>query len=465
MTASPTTGSTTGAIANPPLRPVRKATRDTTAPIVGGVAAGLARHLGWSPLWVRVAFAATGVTGFGIVLYAAFWLVLPAEDRFEHDAPGLESAARTGKRPGRVRRLADAGPAVAATSVVFGVILMVNLKFGGYLLWPLALVAVGVALIWRQADEAQRERWQDARTGRVNPMRAVFGQGGWASYTRIAAGLGFIAVAFVFFTLQEGSLATARDMVVAGLLGMLGLGIVVGPWIARLAADFAAERAERVRTQERADVAAHLHDSVLQTLALIQKNAQNGPMVARLARSQERDLRSWLYVGDRVGEGTAAAALRGVAAEAEDAYAVTVEVVNVGDCDIDERVQPLINAAREAVANAAKHAGTGKIDVYAEVSALAVDVFVRDRGQGFDLDQIAEDRLGVRNSIIDRMTRHGGSAEVSSAPGEGTEVRLHMPRSARPRAPVDAESAESEAPQQPVDRSKSTQQKCEETDD
>lgn len=430
MTTFPTTPPATGPADGPTMgRPPRKATRDTTSPIVGGVAAGLANHLAWPTVWVRAGFVVTAVMGFGIPLYAVLWLVLPSGERFHHDSPGLESATRVGKRPGRVRRLADAGPAIAVASAGFGFILLLNLLTGGGILWPLILVAIGIALIWRQADEAQRERWLDA-TGRINPVRVVFGHGGWASYSRVFAGLTFIALAFVWFALQEGSLSTASDMAVAGLLGVLGLGIAVGPWVARLASDFAAERAERIRTQERADVAAHLHDSVLQTLALIQKNSQDAALVAKLARSQERELRSWLYVGDRVGEGSVSAALRLVAAETEDTHGVSVEVVNVGDCPVDERLQPLLNAAREAVTNAAKHAGTGKVDVYAEVADAAVDVFVRDRGTGFELDAVAADRLGVRSSILGRMTRHGGSAEVRSTPGEGTEVRLHMPRAA-----------------------------------
>lgn len=432
MTTLPTTASSSGPISGPTTGPTtgrapRKATRDTTSPIVGGVAAGLAHHLAWPTVWVRAGFVVTAVMGFGIPLYAVLWLVLPSGERFHHDSPGLESASRVGKRPGRVRRLADAGPAIAVASAGFGFILLLNLLTGGGILWPLILVAIGIALLWRQADEAQRERWIDA-TGRINPVRAVFGHGGWASYSRVFAGLTFIALAFVWFALQEGSLSTASDMAVAGLLGVLGLGIAVGPWVARLASDFAAERAERIRTQERADVAAHLHDSVLQTLALIQKNSQDASLVAKLARSQERDLRSWLYAGDRVVEGSVSAALRLIAAEVEDAHAVTVEVVNVGDCPVDERLQPLINAGREAMTNAAKHAGTGRVDVYVEVGDSVVDVFVRDRGRGFELDGVAEDRLGVRNSIIGRMARHGGTAQLRSASGEGTEIRLKMPR-------------------------------------
>ena len=174
----------------------------------------------------------------------------------------------------------------------------------------------------------------------------------------------------------------ARDITIAALLTVVGLAIVVGPWVFRLASDLTAERAERVRTQERADLAAHLHDSVLQTLALIQKNANDGPTVARLARSQERDLRSWLYAGESTDERSVASALRGVAAEVEDAHGVSVEVVTVGDCPMSEALRPVVNATREAVTNAAKHAGTGQVDVYAEITDAAVDVFVRDRGAG-----------------------------------------------------------------------------------
>jgi len=236
------------------------------------------------------------------------------------------------------------------------------------------------------------------------------------------------AIIPVIWSATSGSLSVARDVLAASLLAVIGLGIVVGPWIYRLAADLSDERAERVRTQERADVAAHLHDSVLQTLALIQRNADDPATVARLARAQERDLRSWLYAGEATDESTVGSALRGVAARVEDEYGVSVEVVTVGDCDMDELLRPIINATGEAVTNAAKHAGTGKVDVYAEIGDAAVDVFVRDRGRGFDPETIDPDRHGVRHSIVDRMDRHGGTGEVRSAPGEGTEVRLHLPR-------------------------------------
>lgn len=410
-------------------RETRRATRDTQEPILGGVAAGLARHLGLPVLWVRAGFVLAAVLGgLGVAFYAALWIVLPADSRFDTDAPGLESASRGGRRPGRIRRLTDVGPAIALAALGFGAVLLLQALLGaGAVFWPVVLGLVGIALLWRQADEAQRERWLDT-TGRIDPVRVVLGSGGWASYARLGAGLLLIVAALVLFSLRGGSLSMARDVTIAALLAVAGLGIVVGPWMYRLATDLGAERAERVRTQERADLAAHLHDSVLQTLALIQKNSGDGATVARLARAQERDLRSWLYAGESTDDSTVASALRGLAAAVEDAHGVSVEVVTVGDCSFTEPLRAVVNATREAVTNAAKHAGTGQVDVYAEVTDAAVDVFVRDRGRGFDPDSVAEDRYGVRHSIVDRMQRHGGSAEVRSTPGEGTEVRLHQPR-------------------------------------
>ncbi|WP_210504418.1 ATP-binding protein [Nocardioides xinjiangensis] len=410
----------------------RRAYRDTNTAIVGGVAAGLAEHLALPVLWVRGFFVATAfLGGFGLMLYAGLWAFLPAGQRFDVGAPGLESATRTGKRPGRRSRLRDAGPAIALGALFFGVVLGVEGIVGrGAFFWPVVLGIAGVALLWRQADEAQRERWMDS-TGRIDPFRAIFGNGGWAAYVRIAAGLGLVLTALIVFAVAAGQASFAVPVLVSGLLGLVGLAIVVGPWALRLVDDLSAERAERVRTQERADMAAHLHDSVLQTLALIQKNSHDSTTVARLARSQERDLRQWLFEGESADATTLAGALKEMAAEVESQHPVVVDVVTVGDCDLDEALRPVVLAAREAVLNVAKHAGTQRADVYAETTPAAVDVFVRDRGTGFDVDGVAADRQGVRSSIVDRMARHGGSADVRSAPGDGTEVRLHMPRAGR----------------------------------
>ena len=408
-------------------RPVRRATRDSESPVAGGVSGGLALHFGVPVLWVRLAFVLlTALEGFGLMLYAGLWMFLPTDSHFSESAPGLDSATRTGKRPRRASRLRDAGPAIAIGALLFGAVLAFEAAFGqGALFWPAVIAVAGVALLWRQADEAQRERWLDS-SGGINPFRAVFGVGGWAAYFRVFAGLSLVVIALVMFAVWSGTFAFAGPVVVAGFLGVAGLGIVVGPWALRLVHDLGAERAERVRSQERADMAAHLHDSVLQTLALIQKNAGDAVSVARLARSQERDLRAWLF--ESVGtDATLAGELRAIAAVVEDTYSVVVDVVAVGDVDMTEALKPITDAAREAVTNAAKHAEVPHIDVYAEVSPAAVDVFVRDRGTGFDPATIAGDRQGVRGSIIDRMTRHGGSGEVRSAPGDGTEVRLHLP--------------------------------------
>jgi signal transduction histidine kinase/phage shock protein PspC (stress-responsive transcriptional regulator) len=409
-------------------RPIRRAVRDTESPVLGGVAAGLARHLGLPVLWVRVAFVVTAcLHGLGGILYLALWLMLPADPGLEMSTPGAESASRGGRRPRRIRRLADAGPAIALAALALGGVLVVEAIFGqGFVLVPIALGVAGVTLLWRQADETQRERWLDT-TGRIDPARVVFGSGGWASYARVAAGVVLVFVSLGFFALRGGSWGMARDLTIAGLLGVVGLVVVIGPWIHRLATDLTAERAERVRTQERADVAAHLHDSVLQTLALIQKNSSDGQTVARLARAQERDLRAWLYAGESASADTVAAALRSAAAEVEDSHGVAVDVVVVGDRPFSEAARPVVAAAREAIVNAAKHARVDRVDVYAEITPALVEVFVRDRGVGFDPAAVADDRHGVAHSIVDRMTRHGGSADVRSTPGEGTEVRLSLP--------------------------------------
>ena len=420
------TGQAAGAV-------TRRATRRTEGRILGGVAAGLADHLGVDVMLVRVLFVGSSLLGgFGLAMYAGLWMILPSDARFQHAAPGLEAATRQGKRPRRASRLEENGWLVALGAVALGVVVLVQSYLGAsFVFWPLLLGAIGLAVLWRQADEAQRERWLDP-TGRVDPLRVVLGSGGWASYLRIAAGASLLVAAVFIVGFDNGgaggSTGQARGVLVAAALGVAALAVVVGPWVYRLAGDLSAEREERVRSQERADVAAHLHDSVLQTLALIQKSADDGATVARLARAQERDLRAWLFAGETAGAASLAGALREVAAEVEDAHGIEVDVVAVGDCPVVEPLRPVVAATREALTNAAKHAGTGRVDVYAEVGPDAVEVFVRDRGAGFDLEAVPADRQGVRGSILDRMSRHGGRAEVRTAPGEGTEVRLHLPR-------------------------------------
>ncbi|MDR0417252.1 MAG: histidine kinase, partial [Propionibacteriaceae bacterium] len=187
------------------------------------------------------------------------------------------------------------------------------------------------------------------------------------------------------------------------------------------------QREEELVEQAKADVAAHLHDSVLQTLAMIQRQSGDAKAVAHLARRQERELRSWLY-GDAVDAESLKAALRATAAEIEDTYSVPVDIVTVGDAELTPSLDALVRAAREAILNAAKHSGADRIDVYSEVGQDAVEVFVRDRGRGFDAGHVGEDRMGIRGSILDRMHRYGGQVGLRSTVGEGTEVRLEMGR-------------------------------------
>jgi signal transduction histidine kinase/phage shock protein PspC (stress-responsive transcriptional regulator) len=422
--------SDTRAAAGPTVPPApRRAYRATEDRWLGGVASGLAVHLGLPVLWIRMVLVAlVAFGGFGAALYAGLWMFLPAQRHTAPLSPGLEAATRQGKRVGRrERRLTDYGPLVAVGAIAIGVLLLITLATGTSLsIGPLLLAGAGVAVLWWQADEAQRQRWLDP-SRRMNPLRAIVGGGGWRAWLRIGAGLLLLIAAIVLFSLRSGSLSVALNVGLAAAFGIVGLGFMVGPWVLRLSSDLSEEREARVRSEERADVAAHLHDSVLQTLALIQRSAGDPATVARLARAQERDLRSWLFDARGEAPATLAAAVRAVAAEIEDAQGVHVEVVCVGDAPVTEEDRPLVLATREAITNAAKHSGAGTVDVYAEATAGGVEIFVRDRGVGFDPGRVAEDRQGVRGSIVGRMERHGGSASVRSEPGEGTEVRLSLP--------------------------------------
>lgn len=416
---------------SPPVLPggPRRAYRSTDDRWLGGVASGVAAHIGLPALWVRMGLLVlVAFGGFGAVLYAGLWLFLPAQRHTVTSAPGLDAATRQGRRGGRrERRFTDYGPLVAVGAIAIGVLLLITLVSGQTLAYgPLLLAGAGVAVLWWQADEAQRQRWSDPSKG-IGPIRAVVGGGGWRAWLRIGAGLLLLVLAITLFSLRSGSLTVALNVGLAAAFGIVGLGFMVGPWLLRLSSDLSEEREARVRSEERADVAAHLHDSVLQTLALIQRSAGDPATVSRLARAQERDLRSWLFETRGEGPATLAAALRAVAAEAEDAHGVPVEVVCVGDAPVSDEDRPLVLATREAIMNAAKHSGASTVDVYAEATADGVEIFVRDRGAGFDPARVADDRQGVRSSIVGRMERHGGSASVRSTPGEGTEVRLSLP--------------------------------------
>jgi signal transduction histidine kinase len=292
------------------------------------------------------------------------------------------------------------------------------------------LGCLGGALIWRQASEAQRDRLRDLSR---RSLMADFAERN--GLLRVVAGVALVAVGAVLI-LARSDLSTLRDGLPAIAVTVAGLALVTGPWWLRLVSAFNAERAERIRTQERADLAAKVHDSVLQTLALIQRNADSPREVVRLARGQERELRSLLYgAASGTSAGTLAEALSQAAAEVEDLYAVRVDVVTVGDVPARTDGGPrrrdldaLVAAAREAMSNAARHSGADTVSVFLEVDDDAISVFVRDRGVGFDPDSVSADRQGLRGSILARMQRHGGTATITARPGQGAEVALTLPR-------------------------------------
>jgi signal transduction histidine kinase len=276
----------------------------------------------------------------------------------------------------------------------------------------------------------------EAAAGRI--VRRVLVVGG------LLAGSGLLVAAAVAAAGREGpDTAGAVAMfaiLVAGLLALVG--VVVFPWLFLLARTVTRERAARVRAEERAEVATHLHDSVLQTLTLIQKRRGDPGEMARLARHAERELRGWLYgATDAAGRSTGppqddlVAALRAAAAEVEDRHGIAVELVTVGTCRLDERARAVAGAASEALTNAAKHAGVPRVSVFAEVADGQVLVVVRDRGRGFDQAAAGgpgggpegPGRRGIPDSIVGRMRRQGGAAAIRSAPGAGTEVELRMP--------------------------------------
>jgi len=402
---------------------VRKLYRSSEGRLVGGVARGLAGHLGLPVLWVRVFFIVLAAfNGIGILLYAIFWFFVPlgvggvAEAKEPRDARSWLA----GKRP-------DKGQVIALIALAIGTgILVDNLNLGAAnrAVWPLLVIALGVGLVWRQADNARKARWVEMSQGkRFWPL------------ARAAAGVALVVAGVTGFIVVRGNGSHLGGILQAALAVLVGVALIAGPYLVRLTQDLSAERLMRIRAQERAEVAAHVHDSVLHTLTLIQRNAEDPREVARLARAQERELRAWLYRPEGTGRDdeptTLAEAVRAAAAEVEDAHGVPVEVVCVGDCALDERLVAQMQAAREAMVNAAKYGGGSAVEavqVFAEVEEGRVFVSVRDHGPGFDLDQVPEDRMGVRQSIIGRMERNGGQARLRPAPGGGTEVELEMER-------------------------------------
>lgn len=406
---------------NPPLPDsTRRLYRSAEKRLLGGVARGLSFHLGVEVWLVRLSFVLLAlIDGIGIVAYAAFWLFVP----LARVPPAERSEPRPPMRATLILGL------VVETVVVFGVDRFEGPGGGKWnVLLPVTAVVIGLAMLWRQADDSQRARWlygSDRRRWAVGRML-----------------IGSLVVLGGITVLIGGraSLASTGRVLLAALALVAGVLLIALPFVLRLFRDLSAERSERIRSQERAEVAALMHDSVLHTLTLIQRSSADSSEVARLARAQERELRTWLYDGGpRPGSAatpeTFVQAIKAAVAEVEDLHGVQIEVVTVGDAPLDDRLRACVSATREAAVNAAKYAKGAPITVYAEVEVetqngrtQSAEVYVRDRGPGFDLDTVASDRMGIRESIIGRMKRYGGRASIRTAPGEGTEVRIEWRR-------------------------------------
>lgn len=366
-----------------------------------GVAAGVAREIGVDPLVVRISFVVLAIVGgAGAVIYLGLWA-------------GMRGASLDGYEPrpkGRSERdrliglaMVNLGVALIASEVSKGLI--------GWLVWPTLLVGAAFAVIWSRSDRGDLSRW--AQGSMVVP--------------RMLLGVGLLAAGVVIALSRSLSLWQALSATAVSVLVLGGVVALLGPVISDLGTDLVQERRRRIRTEERADMAAHLHDSVLQTLTLIQKRSDDSEVVG-LARRQERELRSWLF-SDRGPNADLGfrSRLEGEMARVEQAHGTPIEIVVVGDARVTPDLAAIIAASREAATNAAKHSGAARIDVYAEVGGRLAEVFVRDQGKGFDTATIDDDRVGIRDSILARMERHGGRAEIQAASGTGTEVELHMP--------------------------------------
>ena len=289
--------------------------------------------------------------------------------------------------------------------------------------WPLVISGVGVLLLWLQADRASGPV---PTTAAGFWMRLTRGAGA-ASIARLIGGLLLVGLGSSWILASQIGLSELPQVLGAALALLGGVLVVTAPWLYRMRQRARDAEQKRVRAEARSDMAAHLHDSVLQTLALIQRQADDPAAVALLARRQERELRTWLY-GSATTEQTLKGALERIRSDVEGSFPIKVEVVCVGDAGLDDAGRALVQAAGEAVTNAAKHSGADRVDVYAEVEEDRIEVFVRDRGAGFDADQVRPDRMGVRESIRARMERAGGTARIRTAPGRGTEVVLEMKR-------------------------------------
>ncbi len=405
-----------------PVDDVVKMRRRRNGRAVAGVAGGIADHLDLRVLWVRLAFALlAALGGAGVLAYGLLWVFVAQQSREE----AQKDVSRKERQQARGLLALGVGLAIGAGTL--------SGTLNGWVAGGVGVTLVGIALVWREADDSTRRRTVGGMLG------AVLGDGGRSALIRVLSGATLVIAGIVVFLIRSVNLDQMQFALLSVLATLVGVAVLTVPFWLRLVRDLGEERRARIRTEERAEIAAHLHDSVLQTLALIQKQSEAPREVLRLARGQERQLRGWLYgpagYGRKTDGGpdtedrlTLAEAIAHACGEVEDQFAIQVQQVVVGDCELDEKLTGLVFAAREAVVNAAKHAEVSDVSVYAEVEPERVTIFVRDRGKGFDAGAVPADRHGLADSIRGRMERNGGELRLRTAPGEGTEVALLMPR-------------------------------------
>lgn len=395
------------AASRPPLR------RGGAGSLLAGVSQGLGDHLGLHPFAIRALFVAmTALGGAGALIYAFLWATIEPVDE--------QDAAPTMSRRTNPGTLLVAGGAAVVLLGILGMLQAQGLDLRLDVTIPVLVLTLGAVFIWAQLDTSGRER-----------LLADQGGGRQKSLGRLVIGAGLAVVGLVALTAQSPDLGQVRNVAAAVVVALVGVGLLAAPYVARLWRNLREEQAATARATERADIAAHLHDSVLQTLALIQRRADDPTQVARLARAQERELRSWLYAGPVGPAATLAGAVAAAGHEVEDLHGVPIEVITTGDRPLDTDGRALVNALREAMLNAVRH-GAPPVSAYVEVGTRSVEAFVRDHGAGFDPDTVPTDRLGVRESIMGRMHRHGGTATVRRLE-HGTEVSLELPLSPEPQ--------------------------------
>lgn len=444
--------------------------------MLGGVASALANYLRVDASLIRLSIIVLSL-GSGLVgmAYFAAWIALPL-GRVEGTGTGTAGSVtgptgqlarskrtQTGVSDKNGRRF-QANPTqfAALIALVLGLTILlrrVGVWLPDRLLWPVMLIAAGLALVWQRpwTDRPGEPshavgpngsdttfHWHDFSltafrndpAGSLEQLRSSLSSENRRNLARLALGGMAVLLGAGALAGANSSWSALRQGLTAGILFALGTGLLLAPWLIRLSGDLSKERRARIRSEAQAEFAAHVHDSVLQTLALIQRRSTEPKEVVALARRQERELRAWLYSGTEVHQEdtvlTLTQAFEAIAQEVEDDHRVRVELVTIGSAAVlhrlvDETTEALVAAAREAIVNAAKHANVEEVSVFAEADASAIEVFVRDRGVGFDPTTVAPSRRGIADSIRARMIRVGGDATISSAPNEGTEVRLHLP--------------------------------------